>query len=64
MPKVRAISYCGIEWRLSDLARLHHLRPQTLASRIDRGLPIERALATGICTRAEAGRRSALLLVR
>jgi hypothetical protein len=58
MPKVRLILFSGAAWRLSDLARLHHLRPQTLASRIDRGLPIERALATGLCTRADAGRRS------
>lgn len=59
MPKVRFVDYAGRYWRLSDLARTYHLRPQTLAGRLDRGLPVERALATGICTRAQAGMRGA-----
>ena len=37
------------------------LKPQTLAHRLDRGLPIERALATGICDKREAGRRATLI---
>ena len=57
MPKQRWLEWEGDWWRLSDLARAHHLRPQTLASRIDRGLPVARALATGICDCAESGRR-------
>lgn len=32
---------------------------QTLAARIDRGMSIERALATGLCPLEEAGRRGA-----
>ena len=59
MPKVRWIEYEGAQWRLSALAVEHGLKPQTLASRIARGLPVARALATGICTAAEAGRRGA-----
>ena len=57
MPKQRWIEYHGEFWRLSDLAREVHLRPQTLASRLDRGLPLARALATGLCDAHEAGRR-------
>ena len=57
MPKKRWITHQGTDWRLSDLARAHHLKPQTLAGRLDRGMPVERALATGICSKAEAGRR-------
>lgn len=59
MPKHRFINHAGISWRLSDLAREHHLLPQTLASRLDRGLPVARALATGICTTSQSGRRGA-----
>ena len=62
VPKSRVITWGGRDWRLSELAWCYHLLPQTLASRIDRGLTIERALATGICTRAESGRRAALAL--
>lgn len=57
MPKTRWIDYDARLWRLSDLARAYNLRPQTLASRLDRGLPVARALATGLCDRAESGRR-------
>ena len=59
MPAIRWIDYEGRRWRLTELAKAHGLKPQTLASRIARGLPIARALATGICTAAEAGRRGA-----
>jgi hypothetical protein len=59
MPKQRWIEYEGRQWRLSELAGEYHLRPQTLASRLDRGYPVTRALATGLCSREEAGRRSA-----
>jgi len=57
MPRTRWIEYDGQRWRLSELARAHQLKPQTLASRIDRGLEITRALATGLVDHAEAGRR-------
>ncbi len=57
MPKIRWIEWQGERWRLSHLAAEHHLHVGTLASRLDRGLPLERALATGICDRREAGRR-------
>jgi hypothetical protein len=57
MPRTRWIDWHNTQWRLSDLARLHHLKPQTLAGRLDRGYPVERALATGLCPRDEAGRR-------
>lgn len=57
MPRVRFISVSGREIRLSDLARLHGMRPQTLWSRLERGLTVERALTTGFCTFSAAGRR-------
>jgi len=57
MPKKRWIQWNGADWRLSDLARSHGLRPQTLASRLDRGYEVDRALATGLCSITEAGRR-------
>ena len=60
MPKQRWIEFDGDLWRLSDLAREAGLLPQTLASRLDRGLPVARALATGLCDAHEAGRRGAL----
>ena len=59
MPKLRWIVYDGSRWRLSALARAYGLLPQTLASRLDRGMPVDRALATGICSLADAGRRGA-----
>jgi len=55
----RWVTWEGREWRLSALAREYQLAPQTLAGRLDRGLPVQRALCTGICTRSEAGRRGA-----
>lgn len=60
MPKARWITFEGKLWRLSELAELHRIRPQTLAARLDRGYGIERALATGLCSRSEAGRRARL----
>ena len=39
----------------------YHLKPQTLAHRLDRGLPVARALATGLCDHREAGRRATLI---
>lgn len=57
MPKIRWIEYQGERWRLSELAHAYNLLPQTLAGRLDRGLPVQRALATGICDCAESGRR-------
>ena len=59
MPRIRWVEYQGSQWRLSALAAAHGLKPQTLASRLDRGLPVARALATGICNAVEAGRRGA-----
>jgi hypothetical protein len=58
MPKIVWVWYSEHRYRLSDLARSHNLLPQTLASRLERGFTIERALATGVCTRSEAGRRA------
>jgi hypothetical protein len=58
MPKQRWIEWAGRTWRLSVLAEAHGLKPQTLAARIDRGYPLARALATGLCSLDEAGRRS------
>jgi hypothetical protein len=57
MPRVRLVHYRGDAWRLSDLARAHGLLPQTLAGRLHRGYPLDRALHAGLCTRSEAGRR-------
>jgi hypothetical protein len=57
MPRVRWVTHNHREWRLSDLARAYGLAPQTLAGRLDRGLPVQRALCTGLVSRSEAGRR-------
>jgi hypothetical protein len=57
MPKARWILYRGEHWRLTALATTAGLLPQTLAARLDRGLTVSRALATGLCDRSEAGRR-------
>ena len=62
MSRPRWITYLGRQWRLSELADVAGLRPQTLAARIDRGYTTSRALTTGLCSRAEAGRRAADLL--
>ena len=47
--------------RLSALASEHGLAVGTLWSRLERGLSVERALATGIVTRDAAGRRATLI---
>lgn len=54
----RWITYRDQTLTLSAWATLAGLRPQTLASRLDRGLPVDRALATGICDRRECALRS------
>jgi hypothetical protein len=57
MPKRRMVAW-GEGWvRLSELARAHHLHPATLASRLDRGTPVELALLAPVLTRSQAGRR-------
>ncbi|MCB1771956.1 MAG: hypothetical protein KDJ31_19990 [Candidatus Competibacteraceae bacterium] len=64
MPATRFIRYDNHEWRLSQLARRYHLAPGTLSRRLDRfgetATGIARALATGILTREQSGRRGAL----
>lgn len=54
----RWITYREQTLTLSAWATLSGLRPQTLAARLDRGLPIGRALATGLCDRRECASRS------
>jgi hypothetical protein len=61
MSRPRWITYLGRQWRLSELADVAGLRPQTLASRLNRGYTTSRALTTGLCSREEAGRRGAHL---
>ena len=60
---MRFIEYQGSRWRLTALARSHHLDPATLWRRLERfgetPTGIQRALATGIMTRSAAGRRGA-----
>lgn len=57
---MRFIEYEGSLWRLTALARSHHLAPTTLAHRLERfgATPtgIRRALSTGIIDCREAGR--------
>ena len=60
MPRARWITFDGRTLRLTEWAIEYNLRPQTLAGRLDRGLPVARALATGLCSMAEAGRRAAM----
>ena len=57
MPRIRWIEYHGVRYRLSALASEHGLAVGTLWSRLERGMSVERALATGIVTRDAAGRR-------
>ena len=60
MGKRRFIEWQGQTWTLTSLAREHGLHPATLKSRLDVArLPLARALATGLCSKSEAGRRSA-----
>lgn len=58
MPKMRFIEWAGRSWRLSELAASYALKPQTLASRLDRGYDLRRALSTGLCSKEEAARRA------
>lgn len=60
MPKTRWVCCSGVQVRLSELARVVGLAPQTLWGRLERGMPIARALTTGILTPQAAGRRGAL----
>ncbi len=60
MPRRRFITYNGETRTLSQWAASAGLPPKTLSNRLDReGLPMDRALATGVKTRAQAGRRGA-----
>jgi len=59
MSRARWITWEGRTMRLSAWAIAYDLRPQTLAGRLERGLPMERALVTGLCDWQEAGRRAA-----
>ena len=54
----RWITWNGETWRLCALAAEYNLNPKTLSNRLDRGLPVQRALATGVATRAEAALRA------
>lgn len=57
MPRKHQINYLGRDWCLSDLAREYRLHPNTLAARLRNGMSIEQALATKICSKADAGSR-------
>lgn len=60
MPRKRWIEWGGERWTLSQLAESHGIHRATLRYRIDVAkLPVARALATGIKTMQEAGRRGA-----
>lgn len=48
----------GNEYRLSDLARKHHIKPQTLAARLDSGMQPELAVVAPILTKSQAGKRA------
>jgi len=61
MPRIRWVEYHGVNYRLSALASEHGLAVGTLWSRLERGMSVERALATGIVTRDAAGRRATLI---
>lgn len=60
MPKPRFIRYADRDWQLTDLARHYHIAPGTLRGRLGRfgetATGISRSLATGIMTRADAGK--------
>lgn len=57
----RFIEYQQHRWRFVDLARSHHINPGTLYHRLERfgetATGIARALATGIVSREQAGKR-------
>lgn len=56
MPKIRWITCSGQQWRISKLAKLHHISVGTLSHRINNGIPIEAALTVPIMQRQEIGR--------
>ena len=62
----RFIEYQQHRWRFVDLARSHHINPGTLYHRLERfgetATGIARALATGIMSREQAGKRRFLSL--
>lgn len=57
----RFIEYQQHRWRFVDLARSHHISPGALYHRLERfgetATGIARALATGIMSREQAGKR-------
>jgi hypothetical protein len=57
------ITYDQQQWTVTGLARRYGLPPSTLRHRVERfgatATGIQRALATGIMTREQAGRRGA-----
>lgn len=57
----RFIEYQQHRWRFIDLARSHHINPGTLYNRLERfgetATGIARALATGVMSREQAGKR-------
>ncbi len=57
----RFIEYQQHRWRFTELARSHHISPGTLYHRLERfgetATGIARALATGIMSREQAGKR-------
>lgn len=59
MPARRFITTASGQWSISELAQRHHLAPGTLSQRLNRfggtATGIQRALATGIMTRQQAG---------
>ena len=59
MPRYRWITWNNETRTLRGWAMLVGMAPGTLADRLER-LPLERALATGLVTRQEAGRRGKL----
>ena len=60
MPRRRWIEWQGRSWGLSELAEAYHIHRATLRYRLDvAGLPVERALATGVQTPQEAAKRGA-----
>lgn len=64
MSRPRFVIYEDRTWRISELARRHKLAVGTLSGRLARfgesAFGIQRALATGIMTREQAGQRGAL----
>ena len=59
MPRIRFIEYEDRAWRITELARAHHLSVGTLYGRLERfgetASGIQRSLTTGLMTRRQAG---------